>query len=101
MNLMPLYEKIVIQIDDKQESTSSTGLSYVKNMSLSSNTTIVGTVLAVGEGRLLADGTVVPMKVKVGDRVVYSKLNGESYNDGTTDVTIISESNVLAIIKEV
>lgn len=100
MHLKPLYEKIVLEIADKQEITSSTGLVYHKNMSLSANTTMVGKVVAVGNGRLLADGTIVPLLVKVGDKVIFSKIQGESYNDGVQDYTIISEQSIIAVIEE-
>lgn len=101
MKLKPLYDKVVVEIADKQEITSSTGLVYHKNMSLSANTTMMGIVVAVGEGRLMSNGTIVPLKVKVGDKVVYSKMQGESYNDGKTDYTILSESCITAIAEEV
>ena len=100
MNLMPLYEKIVVKLKDKQEIKSETGLVYTKNMSSQSYTTVEGTVLAVGTGRLLSDGNIVPLKVKVGDTIIFSKMQGESYFDGTQDLTILSESNILAIVKE-
>lgn len=100
MSLKPLYEKIVLKIADKQEITSESGLTYTKNMSVSNNTSLIGEVVAVGNGRLLADGTVVPLIVKVGDKVVYSKMTGESYNDGKDDYTILSESNILAILED-
>ena len=99
MNLKPLYEKIAIEIDDKQEIKSETGLSYTKNMSISANSTMIGKVVAVGEGRLLSNGEIVPLKVKVGDRVVFSKLQGDNYNDGSKDYTIISESMILLILE--
>lgn len=100
MSLMPLYEKIVVKLQNKQEVKSATGLTYTKNMSISANATMTAEVVAVGEGRLLADGTIVPLKVKVGDHVIFSKMQGESYNDGTDDFTILSEQSILAIIKE-
>ena len=99
MNLKPLYEKIVVELNDKQEIKSSTGLSYTKNMSISANSTMVGTVVAIGEGRLLSDGTIVPLKVKVGDKVVFSKMQGDNYNDGNKDYTILSESMILLILE--
>lgn len=99
MNLKPLYEKIVIELEDKQEITSSAGLSYTKNMSISANSTMVGKVVAVGEGRLLNDGTIISMKVKVGDKIVFSKMQGDNYNDGNKDYTILSESMVLLILE--
>lgn len=99
MNLKPLYEKIVVELNDKQEIRSETGLSYTKNMSISANSTMVGTVVAIGEGRLLSDGTIVPLKVKVGDKVVFSKMQGDNYNDGNKDYTILSESMILLILE--
>ena len=100
MHLIPLYEKIVVKIEDKQEMESQTGLTYTKNMSISANTTICGRVVAVGDGRLMANGTLVPLKVQVGDKIVYSKMHGESYSGGVDEYTILAESNILAIIKE-
>lgn len=100
MKLMPLYEKIVVILKNKQEIKSSTGLTYTKDMSISANSTMVAEVVAVGEGRLLADGTIIPLKVKVGDTILFSKMQGESYNDGKDDYTILSEQNILAILKE-
>ena len=100
MKLKPLYEKIAVIIDDKQEVKSESGLTYVKNMSISANTTMVGKVVAVGDGRLMADGTIVPLKVKVGDKVLYSKMQGESYNDGINDYVLLAEQNVIAVLEE-
>ena len=99
MNLKPLYEKIVVELNDKQEIKSSTGLSYTKNMSISANSTMVGTVVATGEGRLLSNGTIIPLKVEVGDKVVFSKMQGDNYNDGNKDYTILSESMILLILE--
>ena len=100
MKLKPLYEKIAVIIDDKQEMKSSIGLSYTKNLSTNNYTTTIGNVVATGEGRLLADGTIVPMKVRVGDRVLFSKMQGESYNDGKDDYVLLSEQCVIAILEE-
>lgn len=100
MNLIPLYEKIVVKLRNKQEVKSETGLTYVKDFSTNKCTTLVADVVAVGEGRLLADGTIIPLKVKVGDSVVFSKMQGEGFNDGVNDYTILSEQNILAILQE-
>ena len=39
-------------------------------------------------------------KVKIGDKVLYSKMQGESYNDGTNDYVLLAEHNVIAILEE-
>lgn len=100
MKLKPLYDKIAVIIDDKQELKSASGLQYTKNMSISANTTMIGKVVAVGDGRLLADGTIIPLKVKIGDRVIYSKMQGESFEDGENSIVLLSEQNVIAIMGE-
>lgn len=100
MNLKPLYEKIVVEIDSNQEIKSKSGLTYNKNLSTSAHTTLKGKVLAVGEGRLLEDGSIIPLKVKVGDTVIFSKMQGESYEDSDNTYTILSESHILAILDE-
>lgn len=100
MNLKPLYERIVVKMKDKQEIKTEAGITYTQNMSLSKNTVLQGEVVAVGDGRLMSDGTLVPLKVKVGDIILFSKMQGESYNDGIDNYTILSESNVLSVVQE-
>lgn len=99
MKLEPLYDKIIVELQNIQEIKSGSGLVLTKNMSISANTTMKGTVVACGEGRLLTNGSVLPLKVKVGDDVIITKLSGESYEEDGKEYTIISESSVLAICK--
>jgi len=55
-----------------------------------------GEVLAVGPGRLSEDGKLIPMDVKVGDIVIYSKYGGIDYKLDDEDVLILRESDILA-----
>lgn len=100
MHLTPLYEKIVVKLDNKQEYTTSAGLAITTDMSITANTVMKAIVVAVGEGRLMSNGTIVPLKVKPGDKVIFSKMSGESFNNGSDEYTILSESNILSIIEE-
>lgn len=58
-----------------------------------------GEVVAVGEGKLLDNGTIVSLKVKVGDRVLYGKYSGNEITtkDGE-ELLIIKEEDILMII---
>ena len=56
-----------------------------------------GEVLAVGPGRLSDDGQRIPMDVKVGDIVVYSKYGGTELKSEGEEYMILRESDVLAI----
>jgi len=56
-----------------------------------------GEVIAVGTGRILDNGTKIPLEVKVGDRVVYSKYSGSEIKIDGEEYLIIRESEILAI----
>ncbi len=58
-----------------------------------------GVVIAVGEGRR-EDGRLVPLSVKVGDTVVFSKYGFDEIKNGVEELLIIKEDHILAIINE-
>ena len=57
-----------------------------------------GTVIAVGEGRALKDGTLVPPDVAAGDRVLYGKYGGTEVTVDGDDMLIMSSASVYAIL---
>jgi chaperonin GroES len=57
-----------------------------------------GTVLAVGAGRRGDDNELVPMEVKEGDRVIYSKYGGTEIKYEGEDLLILSARDVLAVV---
>lgn len=58
-----------------------------------------GKVVAVGAGKTTDDGKIIPTKVKVGDIVVFSKYGPDEIKIDGEEYYILSESNILAIIK--
>ena len=59
-----------------------------------------GKVMAVGKGRLLEDGTVKPLEIKVGDTVLYAKYSGTEVNHGENEFLILREDDILAVLKD-
>jgi chaperonin GroES len=55
-------------------------------------------ILAVGTGRRLEDGTIVPLDVKVGEKVLIGKYAGTEINVGGDDLLIIREDEVLGVL---
>jgi len=55
-----------------------------------------GTVVAVGEGRRLDSGEIVPPSLQVGDRVIFSKYGGTEIEDADEDYLILSTSDIYA-----
>ncbi len=57
-------------------------------------------VVAVGKGRLLEDGTVRPLEVKVGDTVIFAKYSGSEVSHEDKEFMILKEDDILAVLKE-
>lgn len=58
-----------------------------------------GTVVAVGEGKRTERGDLLPMRVSVGDTIIFSKYGYDEVKVDDEDYYIVSESNILAIVK--
>ncbi len=58
-----------------------------------------GKVTAVGKGKLLDDGKIKELEVKVGDTVLYGRYGGTEINFKGEDLLILKEEQVLAIVK--
>ena len=93
MPLRPLSTKIVVKPSDEEETTS--GGILLPDAAKKKPTE--GRVVAVGIGRTLDDGKVVPLSVKVGDVVVYSKYGGTDVKLEGVEYAILDEDQVYAI----
>ncbi len=96
MTIRPLYDKILIKRKAAQE-TSSGGLIIPAAAQEKNNTAIV---MAVGNGRQLEDGTLVPLKVEVGMTVLIGKWQGQEVKVNGVDMLFLAESEVLAVVSE-
>ena len=96
MNLQPLDDRIVVKPGESEETTAS-GLVIPDTAKEKPQQ---GEVLAVGPGKRSDNtGELIPMDVKVGDTVVYSKYVGTEISSGGQDLLILSARDILAIVK--
>ena len=93
--IKPLEDRIVIKINEAEEKTAS-GLVIPDTAKEKPQE---GTVVAVGPGRF-DDGVRVPMDVKVGDVVLYSKYGGTEVKVGADDLLVLSARDILAIVEK-
>jgi len=93
MNLQPLEDRIVVRPAESEERTAS-GLVIPDTAKEKPQQ---GEVLAVGPGkRAEQSGEIIPMDLKVGDKVVYSKYGGTEITVDGEDLLILSSRDVLA-----
>ncbi|PSJ44013.1 co-chaperone GroES [Zobellella endophytica] len=96
MNIRPLHDRVIIKRIEA-ESKSAGGIVLTGSAAEKSTR---GEVLAVGNGRVLDNGEVKAMSVKVGDKVIFNEGFGVKTEklDGQ-EVLILSENDILAIVE--
>lgn len=95
MNLKPLSDRLVVKPLSKEEVTAS---GIILPDTVEKERPEQGEVIAAGPGRLLENGSVAPMHVKVGDKVVFKKYSPDEVKIDKEEYLVISESDVLAVI---
>ena len=96
VKIKPLEDKILVQANEA-ETTTASGLVIPDTAKEKPQE---GTVIAVGPGRIDDKGNRVPIDVKTGDTVIYSKYGGTEVKYGGEEYLILSARDVLAIVNK-
>jgi chaperonin GroES len=91
-SLNPLGNRVVIKPLEEGEQLSPGGIHIPDTAKEKPQD---GEVVAVGPGKLTDDGNRVPLEVKVGDTVVYSKYAGTEYRQGDVEYLVLREDDIL------
>ena len=94
MNLKPLGDRVVVKPVEKEERTKS----GIVLPDTAKEKPQEGIIEAVGPGRILDNGTKVPIELKVGDKVLYAKYAGNEFKIDEVEYLIVSEKDVLDIV---
>ncbi|HIS70203.1 MAG TPA: co-chaperone GroES [Candidatus Gallacutalibacter stercoravium] len=94
MNIKPLADRVVIKMEEAEETTKS-GILLAGSAKEKPQ---VASVVAVGPGGLV-DGKEVQMYVKVGDKVITSKYSGTEVKMDGEEYTIVRQADILAIVE--
>ncbi|MBC8180097.1 co-chaperone GroES [candidate division KSB1 bacterium] len=96
MKIKPLSDCVLIHPVDEEKKTSG-GIIIPDT---AKEKPMRGKVIAVGKGKLNDNGKRIPMSVKKGDIVLYSKYSGTDIKIEERDYLILNESNIMAVIEE-
>lgn len=96
MKLNPIHDRVVIKRIDPDTKTSS-GIIIPDNATEKPDQ---GVVLAVGVGRRTQDGTLVPMTLKVDDKVLFGKFSGQAVKIQGEELLVLKEEEIFAVIEE-
>jgi chaperonin GroES len=95
MNIRPLYDRILVKRIENEAEKTSGGL-YIPDSAKEKPQE--GEVVAVGKGKRLDDGKIVPLDVKAGDRILFGKYSGSEIKLDGNEYMIMREDEVLGIL---
>ena len=93
--LQPLGDRVVLE---REESESITAGGIVLP-DTAKDKPARGKIIAVGDGRLMKDGSRSPLQVKAGNRVLFSSYAGDTFKLGDRELLLMREEDILAIIE--
>ena len=95
MALRPLHDRVIVKRLDNERKTAS-GIVIPDNAAEKPDQ---GEVLAVGPGKKTEDGKVLPVDVKVGDKVLFGKYAGQTVKVDGDELLVIREDEIMAVIQ--
>jgi chaperonin GroES len=95
MQIRPLYDRIIVKRLEQERQTAS----GIVIPDTAAEKPEQGEVVAVGPGRLLQDGTIRPLQVKPGERVLFGKYAGQTVKIRDQEYLVIKEEDVLGVIE--
>tara|TARA_B100001121_G_C18700561_1_gene627606 strand:+ start:5700 stop:6044 length:345 start_codon:yes stop_codon:yes gene_type:complete len=95
MKFRPLHDRVLVRRAEEEE--RSAGGIIIPDTA--KEKPMEGEIVAVGSGARNDNGDLIPMEVKVGDRVLFGKYSGTDVSVGGEDLVIIKESDVMGIVE--
>jgi chaperonin GroES len=95
MNLRPLHDRVIVKRLDQETKTAS-GIVIPEAAAEKPDQ---GEILAIGNGKILEDGKVRQLDVKVGDRVLFGKYSGQTVKVEGEELLVMREEDIMAIVQ--
>ena len=95
LKIRPLHDRVILQRLDAE--TKSPGGIVIPDSA--AEKPIRGKVVAVGKGKILENGKVRPLDVKVGDKILFGKYSGQTVKVKGDEVLVIREEDIMGVIE--
>jgi len=94
--IRPLYDRVLIKrVENEQMSAGG-----IIIPDTAQEKTQMGAVVATGEGKLMNDGSLRPLKIKTGDQILFGKYSGTEVKLGNEDFLMLREEELLGVIEK-
>jgi len=95
MNIRPLHDRVILK--RMEEETTSPGGIVIPDSA--AEKPIRGEIMAIGTGKRLDSGEVIPLDVKVGDKVLFGKYSGTEVKVNGEDLLVMREEDIVGVIE--
>ena len=96
MNIRPLHDRVVVRRLD-EETTSAGGIVLPDSAAEKPSQ---GEVLSIGTGKVLENGDVRPLDVKVGDKIIFGQYGGSTVKIDNEELLILTESEIFGVLED-
>ena len=94
MKIRPLHDRVIIRRME-EEKTSPGGIVIPDS---ATEKPVKGEVVAVGKGKILENGDIRPLDVKVGDMILFGKYSGTEVKIDSDELVVMKEDDIMAVI---
>ena len=94
MKIRPLHDRVIVKRIEEERKTAG-GIVIPDNAAEKPDQ---GEVLAIGTGKVMDDGKVRPLAVKVGDRVLFGKYSGSSVKVDGDELLVMREEDIMGVV---
>jgi len=95
MKIRPLHDRVIVK--RLEEDRTSPGGIVIPDTA--AEKPIQGKIIAVGKGKILEDGKVRPLDVKIGDKILFGKFSGTEVKVDGDELVVMREEDVMAVIE--
>jgi len=95
MNIRPLHDRLIVKRLEEERKTAS-GIVIPDTAAEKPDQ---GEVLAVGKGKILDNGKIQPLDIKVGDRVLFGKYSGQSVKVKGDELLVMREEDIMGVVE--
>lgn len=96
MNIRPLHDRVIVRrLEEERKSPGGIVIpDTVKEKP------VQGEVVAVGKGKIMEDGKIRPLDVKVGDKILFGKYSGTEVKVGNEELLVMREEDIMGIVEK-
>jgi chaperonin GroES len=95
MKIRPLHDRVIVKRLEAEEKTSS-GIVLPGNAAEKPD---MGEVVAVGEGKVMDNGSVRALTVKVGNKVIFGKYSGQTVKVDGDELLVMREEDIMGVVE--